>query len=83
MHVYQFEHLYLYETFKNKIKYIRGVNGGLSNVLSVHPSLDPSTKLDGSSISYIEESNRNQSDRIINDNSYNPHSIKWNNIMKF
>jgi hypothetical protein len=40
------------------MKYIRGVNGGLSKVLFVHPSVDPSTKLDGSFISYMKKCNR-------------------------
>ncbi len=41
------------------------MNGGLSNELSVHPSSDPSTKLDGSFISYNEQCNRKKSDIII------------------
>jgi len=35
-----------------KLIYLRGVNGGLSKGLMVHPLTDPATKLTGSFISY-------------------------------
>jgi hypothetical protein len=56
------------------------VNGGLSNVLLVHPSIEPSTKLDGSFISYVEKYQEKTSGQVLS-NSYNPHSIKWNYLM--
>jgi hypothetical protein len=37
---------------KEQWRYIRGVKGGLSNELFVHPSMDPSTKFDSSFISW-------------------------------
>jgi hypothetical protein len=50
--------IYVLIKYSNKLKDIRGVNGGLSKALLVHPSTDPSTKLDGSFISY--DRNRNE-----------------------
>ncbi len=42
---------------QNKLKHIRGINGGLSKVFVVQPLTDPCTPLDRSFISYDKNSN--------------------------
>jgi hypothetical protein len=55
--MYQF-HILIESFTKN---FLRGINGGLSRKLVVHPSCDPSTKFDGSFISCtINEIENNQ-----------------------
>jgi len=49
--------IYNLNKYDNKLKHIRGINGGLSKVFVVQPLMDPCTPLAGSFISYDKNSN--------------------------
>lgn len=60
---------------------VRGVKGGLSNELFVHPSMAPSTKFDSSFIS-LEKRSSFQELWSIRKSTNNQYTIEWNDVMK-
>jgi predicted peptidase len=64
--------MYDFIKYSNKLKHIRGVNGGRSKVFVVHPLTDPCTPLDGSFISYNKKKVIERNNNIKTNTSHIP-----------